>query len=47
VETTSQTVGQANTKKKGDKKDTQYVQTTTTNTEEIKSLRGTLIKYTP
>jgi hypothetical protein len=47
VQTTQQTFGQADTKKKsGGKKKTHYTETTTTNTEEIKSLRGTLIKYT-
>lgn len=46
VTTTQQTVGQAKSKKKGSKKATQYTETTTTSTSEIKSLRGTLIKYT-
>jgi len=46
VTSTQQTFGQASSKKKGSKKNTQYTETTTTNTSEIKSLRGTLIKYT-
>jgi len=41
-----QTVGRADTKKNGDKKDTHYTETTTTSTEEYRSLRGTLIRYT-
>jgi hypothetical protein len=43
---TATTTGTAQTKKKGDKKNTQYVETTTTNTEQIDELRGTLIRYT-
>lgn len=46
VASTSTTTGQATSKKKGDKKNTQYVDTTTTNVEEIDELRGTLIRYT-
>jgi len=46
VAATSQTTGQATSKKKGDKKNTQYTDTTTTNVEEVTELRGTLIRYT-
>lgn len=46
VASTSTTTGQATTKKKGDKKNTQYTDTTTTNVEEMNELRGTLIRYT-
>jgi hypothetical protein len=43
---TSTTVGQAQSKKKGSKKNTQYTDTTTTNVDEVTELRGTLIRYT-
>ncbi|MEW6267903.1 MAG: hypothetical protein AB1689_01230 [Thermodesulfobacteriota bacterium] len=46
VTSTQQTFGQADSKKKGSKKKTQYTETTTTSTSEIKSLHATLIKYT-
>lgn len=47
VASTSTTTGQGTSKKKGDsKKNVQYVETTTTNVEEITELRGTLIRYT-
>jgi hypothetical protein len=46
VRSTSQTTGQEHAKKKGDKKNVQYVATTTTNVEEMTELHGTLIKYT-
>jgi len=46
VAATSTTTGQATSKKKGDKKNTNYVDTTTTNVEEVTELRGTLIRYT-
>jgi hypothetical protein len=46
VASTSTTTGQATTKKKGDKKNTQFSDTTTTNVEEVNELRGTLIRYT-
>lgn len=46
VASTSTTTGQATSKKKGDKKNTQYTDTTTTNVEEVDELRGTLIRYT-
>jgi hypothetical protein len=46
IPSTQQTIGQASSKKKGGKKSTQYTETTTTSTSEIKSLQGTLIKYT-
>lgn len=46
VASTSTTTGQATSKKKGDKKNTKYTDTTTTNVEEIDELRGTLIRYT-
>ena len=42
-----QTTGQATTKKKSDKKKTTaYTETSTTSTEEVVELRGTLIRYT-
>jgi hypothetical protein len=46
VASTSTTTGQAKSKKKGDKKNTQYTDTTQTNVEEVTELRGTLIRYT-
>ena len=46
VGSTSTTTGQATSKKKGSKKNTQYTDTTTTNVEEVNELRGTLIRYT-
>jgi hypothetical protein len=46
VSSTSTTTGQATSKKKGNKKNTQYVGTTTTNVDEVSELRGTLIRYT-
>ena len=46
VASTSTTTGQATSKKKGDKKNTKYTDTTTTNVEEVDELRGTLIRYT-
>ena len=46
VSSTSTTTGQATSKKKGNKKNTQYTDTTQTNVEEITELRGTLIRYT-
>lgn len=46
VSATSTTTGQATSKKKGDKKNTQYTDTTTTNVDEVTELRGTLIRYT-
>jgi hypothetical protein len=45
VSSTSTTTGQATSKKKGDKKNTQYTDTTTTNVDEVTELRGTLIRY--
>jgi len=46
VSSTSTTTGQATSKKKGDKKNTQYTDVTTTNVEEMTELHGTLIRYT-
>lgn len=46
VSSTATTTGQATSKKKGNKKNTQYVDTTTTNVDEVTELRGTLIRYT-
>ena len=46
VASTSTTTGQATSKKKGNKKNTQFTDTTTTNVEEVNELRGTLIRYT-
>ncbi|MBY0276158.1 hypothetical protein K2Z84_12500 [Candidatus Binatia bacterium] len=46
VASTSTTTGQATSKKKGNKKNTQYTDTTTTNVEEVNELRGTLIRFT-
>ncbi|MFN8601153.1 MAG: hypothetical protein U0842_11830 [Candidatus Binatia bacterium] len=46
VGSTATTTGQATSKKKGNKKNTQYTDTTTTNVEEVNELRGTLIRYT-
>jgi hypothetical protein len=48
VGVTSQTIGQATGKKKGDKKKTNYnyKEVTTSSAEEVTELRGTLIKYT-
>ncbi len=46
VSSTSTTTGQAKSKKKGDKKNTQYTDVTTTNVEEMNELHGTLIRYT-
>lgn len=46
VSSTSTTTGQAKSKKKGDKKNTQYTDVTTTNVEEMTELHGTLIRYT-
>ena len=46
VAATSTTTGQATSKKKGDKKNTQYTDVTTTNVEEMTELHGTLIRYT-
>jgi hypothetical protein len=45
VAATSTTTGHATSKKKGDKKNTQYTDVTTTNVEEMTELRGTLIRY--
>lgn len=46
VAATSTTTGQATSKKKGNKKTTQYTDTTQTNVDEVTELRGTLIRYT-
>lgn len=47
VGSTSQTTGSAQTKKKSDtKKKTNYTETTTTSSDEVVELRGTLIRYT-
>jgi len=46
VGSTQQTTGQSSSKKKDGKKNTQYTENTTTSTDEVTELRGTLIKYT-